>query len=66
MFWKKKTKMFGNAIDPDCAYCSENADGTCRLGRKQRPCSSFRYDPLKRTPENLPLPKEYNPDDFKL
>lgn len=66
MFGKKKVKLFGNEIEPNCAYCANFSDGICRVNLKGPPCGSFRYDPLKRTPEHSPALKDYNPDDFKL
>lgn len=66
MFGRKKTNLFGNKIEPDCAYCANFSDGACRLGRKGPPCGSFCYDPLKRTPDASPTLKKHDPEEFKL
>ena len=34
--------------------------------RQEGDCRKFAYDPLKRTPQNLPPLREYDPEDFKL
>lgn len=66
MFWKKKKKLFGNEVEPDCAYCANSSGETCTLDSTQRPCEHFHYDPLKRTPDAAPLLKHYNENEFKL
>ena len=67
MFHKRKAqKLFGNEIDPDCLYCTEFSGGACRFGRKDGPCGSFRYDPLKRVPHTPPALKKHDPEEFKL
>jgi hypothetical protein len=65
MFWKRKSKLFGNGIEPDCSYCANFSDGACRLNR-DGPCGGFRYDPLKRTPDGTPALKKHDPGEFKL
>lgn len=73
MFGKKKEKLFGNNIETNCKYCTNSSDfdgaDVCGLGRYLQPdgsCSRFSYDPLKRSPNNLPPLKRYRADDFKL
>lgn len=72
-FGKKKNKLFGNDIETNCRYCENSSDfdgaDVCKLGRYLEPdgtCKKFVYDPLKRTPINLPPLKSYNEDEFKL
>ena len=70
MFGKKKKPLFGNAIEPDCNYCThfsgEGEKGSCGLGNGPGPCAEFVYDPLRRSPSRLPALKEHDPDEFKL
>lgn len=66
MFGKKKKKLFGNEIEPDCGYCSSCREGSCTLGRPAGPCADFQYDPLKRTPKSTPELKTHDPEEFKL
>ncbi len=66
MFGKKKKKLFGNTVEPDCSYCAHGLEHGCELNRGDRPCGEFRYDPLKRVPAQTPPPKRYDPEDFKL
>lgn len=67
---KKKSKLFGNKIEPECRYCENYAEGQeiCRLGLDMNAdvCEKFRYDPLKRAPVDLPPLKQHDPDEFKL
>ncbi len=66
MFGKKKTKLFGNEIEPDCSYCSNCTEGSCTLGHSSGPCADFQYDPLKRTPKDTPELEAHSPEEFKL
>lgn len=66
MFFRKKKKMFGNAIEPDCTYCVNAENGTCSPGHPAHPCVRFRYDPLLRKPGGMPLLKPHDPEEFKL
>lgn len=73
MFGKKKEKLFGNHVDVNCEYCSNSSecDGAniCRLNRCPEPdgsCSRFSYDPLKRSPKNLPPMPKHDADEFQL
>jgi hypothetical protein len=66
LFGKKKAKLFGNGIEPDCAYCVYASEEDCAAGGKGQPCERFRYDPLKRTPGTFPALKQHNPEEFKL
>ena len=67
---KKKNKLFGNTIEPECIYCGNYAekDKVCRLGfpLDAAACGKFIYDPLKRTPIDIPPLKQHDPDEFKL
>lgn len=62
----RKKRLFGNKIEPDCSLCYYSDGDGCSLGSEQKPCGRFRYDPLKRTPENLPELHHFSKDDFKL
>ena len=73
MAWKGIKKFFRSDIEVRCEYCAHSSDFdgacVCQLGKYRTPegvCRSFSYDPLKRTPQNLPPLREYNPEDFKL
>lgn len=71
---KKKNALFGNHIDPNCAYCAfsvENGDEAPGCEKKRRPaepggCKKFSYDPLKRKPKTLPELPSFDPKDFEL
>lgn len=72
-FRKKKQELFGKNIAVNCAYCANSTelDGTavCNLGRQLQPdgnCPRFSYDPLRRTPRNLPPLKPHDAEEFKL
>lgn len=62
----RKKRLFGNKIEPDCSLCYYAGGNECGPGAEQKPCSRFRYDPLKRTPGNLPGLGHFSKDDFKL
>lgn len=73
MFGKQKGKFFGNNIQIECKYCTKSSDydgaSVCKLGRYLEPdgsCRHFVYDPLKRTPLNVPPLKAHSEDEFKL
>lgn len=71
---KKKNRLFGSTIEPDCRYCSYNNASEedvaeCALGcipEDSVGCSRFSYDPLKRTPRTSPPLPKFNPEDFSL
>lgn len=71
---KKKNALFGNRIDPNCAYCiygieKEEEKPDCEKKRQPEEdgaCKKFVYDPLKRKPKNLPDLPSFNPKDFEL
>jgi hypothetical protein len=65
-FMFKKKKLFGNKIEPDCSLCYYADNNECSLGAVKKPCGRFRYDPLKRTPENLPPLQHFSKNDFEL
>lgn len=73
MFGKKKEKLFGNHVEIECKYCVNSSDfdgaSICKIGLYLEPdgsCRRFVYDPLKRTPQNLPPLKAHSADEFKL
>lgn len=67
-----KNKLFGQNIEPDCAYCEnsviENDVVGCAKGRqiKNNKCRAFRYDPLLRIPKASVFKSNFTADDFKL
>lgn len=71
---KKKNKLFGGSVTPDCRYCQHNSaeDGEavcCAVNQdpgEDCACREFSYDPLRRTPENLPPLPKFDPEDFSL
>lgn len=73
-FSSKKKKLFGNSVEPDCRYCIHNASANetvidcpeSAAGKPEAPCRRFSYDPLKRSPQNLPPLPQYDPEDFSL
>lgn len=66
MFWKRKKKLLGSDVEPNCAYCSHAEGENCALGSTDRPCGRFLYDPLKRAPQAAPPLRPHDPDEFKL
>ncbi len=73
MIGKKKAKLFGNQIEVKCEYCINSSDfdgaSVCRLHRYLLPdgtCRRFAYDPLKRSPVNLPPLRAHDSEEFKL
>ena len=68
-------KLFGNNIEPACAYCRK---GKLTGGRSMVLCTKkgvvapdyschrFLYDPLKRTPKKAPSLPEYDAKDFEI
>ena len=69
---KRIRSFFSPSMEADCEYCSHSfkKDGETRCGARrtlgETGCRKFQYDPLKRTPRNLPPLREYDPEDFKL
>ena len=70
-----KKKLFGNQIEPACAYCEKGkltADGCGGVCKKKGictpydSCSKFIYAPLKRIPKRAPHLFSYEKDDFSL
>ncbi len=69
-----KQKLFGKSIPVSCEHCSHSALGTegalvCtkkRVRKEDGACRRYKYDPLKRTPQNPPELPEYRPEDFAL
>lgn len=68
-------KLFGNRVDPACAYCRygrDTADGRmvlCEKAGVMRPhysCRRYSYAPLKRVPSPQPVLPEYGKADFEL
>lgn len=70
----KKERLFGNSVEPNCVYCVHNSapEGEPLLcAIRQNPgekaaCRQFDYDPLKRSPQNLPPLPKFDPEDFSL
>lgn len=69
-----KQKLFGNLVPVSCEHCffsAPQADGTLLCTKKRRinedgSCRRYKYNPLKRTPRNLPKLPEYDPENFSL
>ncbi|MCD8026443.1 MAG: hypothetical protein LUF33_05845 [Clostridiales bacterium] len=67
-----KNKLFGQNINPDCAYCEnavfENDFAVCTKNKRiqKGKCRSFKYDPLLRIPKNIKFTSSYAKDDFVL
>ena len=70
-----KKKLIGKGIVPKCAYCrfgTTTADGGTVLCVKKgvldkdARCVKFRYDPLKREPQQPPVPQQFSAEDFSL
>lgn len=65
-FKKKKPKAFGNNIEPSCSYCRYIHNGNCVLGKGDKVCKKYEYDPLKREPSESPSLGDFSADDFML
>ncbi len=69
---KKKQRLFGASIQPDCALCQhsiqQNGRVFCskRQPRDAAACKQYRYDPLRREPRKAPPLKEHDPKEFEL
>lgn len=66
---------FNKKLDKHCEYCvfgtKLNFDDQiiCKkrgVTDKSDKCRSYKYDPLKRTPVQINIDKNYTKDDFKL
>lgn len=70
----KKEKLFGNSVKPNCQYCTHNSAGEgepvlCAIRQnpgEEAACRQFDYDPLKRSPQNLPPLPKFDPEEFSL
>ena len=53
---KNKSRVFGQNIAPDCAYCANGAPGGCLKSKEMKDgrCAAFDYDPLRRRPRIAP------------
>ena len=68
--------LFRRDIEPSCSYCehgSRVSETEIRCARRglvngDRPCKSFRYDPLKRVPPRPVSPRfgKFKESDFSL
>lgn len=72
-FRKKKTRLFGANITPNCAYCSHNSGESmviCSLNRTNTNdnCRKFQYNPFMRMPKKPISFKaaDYSSEDFSL
>lgn len=70
---KRKKKLFGTEIEPNCAYCRHNGGKgavfcTLRLQIENGKCKKFLYDPLLREPKSSPplRGEKFSEEDFKL
>ncbi len=72
-----RQKLYGNRIEPACAYCrhgKRTADGRAILCLRKgvvplyHRCRRYEYDPLRRIPSVRPAapPTTYTEDDFRL
>ena len=70
-----RRKLYGNAIQPCCEYCSRArraTDGRVMLCPRRgvvplyMHCRRFVYDPLKRVPYRQPALEKFQPEDFTL
>lgn len=70
-----RKKLFGNNIDPACAYCSygrRSKDSQMILCEKQGVvspcfyCRKFHYSPFKRIPKRSPILPQFDKSDFEL
>ncbi|MBQ1389065.1 MAG: hypothetical protein IIY78_05515 [Clostridia bacterium] len=67
-----QNKLFGNNIEPDCAYCDHCvSDGVSNLCMKNSSivngkCRKFRYNPLLRKPFKPPQLPKFDPSDFQI
>ena len=68
-------KHFRKSIPHRCEYCENGraidggAEVFCRKKGLMEPddnCRSFKYDPLKRTPQVQDFGRDYKAEDFKL
>ncbi len=68
-------KFFNSSLPHHCEYCTEarpisgGQEYFCMKNGIVDPfdsCKKYRYDPLKRRPENRSFGQDYNPDDLKL
>ena len=70
-----KRKLFGQGVDPSCAYCGRgrpSVDRTLILCEEKGisppggRCRRFVYDPMKRVPRPEPELPQFDPEEFKL
>lgn len=71
----RRSKLFGNTIEPACTYCANGQpapDKVMILCKKYGPvapyykCKKFVYNPLKRVPKRRPKLPVYHKEDFEL
>ena len=67
--------LFNKKLQPSCEYCifGERLEYANEIVCKKRGvtdkrdyCRSYKYDPLKRSPQQPKISENYNPEDFKL
>ncbi|MDR1565420.1 MAG: hypothetical protein LBS74_10735 [Oscillospiraceae bacterium] len=67
-----KIKAFGKNVDPSCQYCEFNSSSDesvlCQKNRaaKNGKCSKYKYNPLKRKPNVVPVLPSFKKTDFEL
>ena len=70
-----KPKLFGNNIEPSCAYCEHGTPTQdtmailcekCGIVTADYSCRRFVYDPLSRVPKVMPPLMKFDKSDFEL
>ena len=68
-------KLYGKNIAPDCAWCergilsADKANILCVKKGVRVPgekCGAFRYDPIKRVPNQNPALPEFSSEEFEI
>lgn len=70
-----KQSLYSAEVSPKCEYCSNGIlsptgkEVLCRkkgIMQTDSFCKKFKYDPLKRKPEQVKLKSDYSAEDFML
>lgn len=71
--FQKKQHIFGDTVEPDCAYCRFNSspeggeEVSCpNWSEEKSHCRRYQYDPTRRVPKGAPKLRQYNQEDFTL